>query len=86
MLLRGKGSEPEAEACFREAIKVARRQSAKWWELCATVSLARLLMKQGCRDEARTMLVEIYDWFTEGFDTHDLKEAKQLLNELDQEF
>jgi predicted ATPase len=50
------------------------------------VSLARLLMKQGRRDEGRTMLGEIYNWFTEGFDTHDLQEARQLLDELDQEF
>ena len=54
-------------------------------ELRATVSLARLLAKQGCRHEARTMLSEIYNWFTEGFDTCDLQEAKQLLDEPAQE-
>jgi len=80
------GSEPaegNAEKCFRAAIDVARMQEAKWWELRATTSLARLLAKQGKRDEARAMLAEIYTWFTEGFDTADLKEAKALLDELD---
>jgi predicted ATPase len=61
---------------------VARRQSTKSLELRATTSLARLLDKQGRRDEARRMLVEIYGWFTEGFDTADLKDAKTLLEEL----
>lgn len=56
--------------------------SAKAWELRATMSLARLLASQGKRDEARTMLADIYTWFTEGFDTTDLKEAKALLIEL----
>jgi len=55
---------------------------AKLWELRATTSLARLLAKQGKRDEARAMLADIYNWFTEGFDTADLKETKALLNEL----
>jgi predicted ATPase len=72
----------EAEACFRKAIEIARSQSARWWELRATVSLARLLRDTGRRDEARSMLAEIYNWFTEGFDTADLKEAKALLDEL----
>jgi predicted ATPase len=71
-----------AERCFRAAIEIARRQSAKIAELRATTSLARLLAKQDRRDEARTMLTEIYGWFTEGFDTADLKDAKALLNEL----
>jgi ATP/maltotriose-dependent transcriptional regulator MalT len=82
----GAGSNPkikqEAESYFRQAIEVARRQSAKSWELRATMSLARLLAKQGHRDEARTMLTEIYGWFTEGFDTADLKDAEALLDEL----
>jgi len=56
--------------------------SAKAWELRTTTSLARLLAKQGHRQEACTMLAEIYNWFTEGFDTADLKEAKALLDEL----
>src|SRR5713101_5215575 len=72
----------EAEQCFRRAIEIARRQEAKSWELRATTSLARLLDKQGRRDEARAMLTEIYDWFTEGFETADLKDAKALLGQL----
>jgi tetratricopeptide (TPR) repeat protein len=72
----------EAEICFRRSIEIARGQSAKWWELRATMSLARLLDKQGNHDEARTMLAEIYGWFTEGFDTADLIDAKALLKEL----
>ena len=74
--------EGEAEACFRKAIEIARVQSAKWWELAATTRLARLMAKQGKRDEARSMLADIYNWFTEGFDTADLKDAKALLKEL----
>jgi class 3 adenylate cyclase/tetratricopeptide (TPR) repeat protein len=77
--------EDEAESCFRQAIEIARHQQAKWWELRATVSLARLLASQGHRHEASTLLADVYNWFTEGFDTRDLQEAKQLLNELDQE-
>jgi adenylate cyclase len=72
----------DAEHCFRQSIEVARRQEAKSWELRATMSLARLVRKQGKRDEARAMLSEIYNWFTEGFDTADLKDAKALLEEL----
>jgi len=72
----------EAESCFRQAIEIAQHQKAKWWELRATMSLARLLAKQDRRTEARTMLAEIYGWFTEGFDTAALKEAKVLLEEL----
>ena len=67
---------------FREAIKVAQKQSAKWWELRASKSLARLLRYTNRRDEARAMLAEIYSWFTEGFHTADLKDAKALLDEL----
>src|SRR6516164_8395846 len=72
----------EARNCFERAVEIARRQSAKSLELRATMSLARLLAKQGRRDEARMMLAEIYNWFAEGFDTADLKEAKALLEEL----
>jgi predicted ATPase len=61
---------------------VARRQKAKSWELRATTSLARLWQRQGKREEARLILAQIYNWFTEGFDTADLKEAKALLEEL----
>jgi predicted ATPase len=81
LLLESRRSS-EAETCFRHAIEIARRQSAKSVELRATTSLARLLDKQGRRDEARRMLGEIYGWFTEGFDTADLKDAKALLDAL----
>jgi predicted ATPase len=71
----------EAQSCFERAIAIALKQSAKSLELRATISLARLLAKQGRRDDARAMLAEIYGWFTEGFDTADLKDAKALLDE-----
>jgi tetratricopeptide (TPR) repeat protein len=71
-----------AEAEFREAIVLARSMGAKAWELRTTMSLARLLAKQGKRDEAHAMLAKIYGWFTEGFDTADLKGARALLDEL----
>jgi hypothetical protein len=71
-----------AEADFREAITLAQKMSAKAWELRATMSLARLLSHTGRRDQASPMLAEIYNWFTEGFDTADLKEAKALVDEL----
>jgi tetratricopeptide (TPR) repeat protein len=82
LLMGGGGATEEAERCFRAALEVARAQEARWWELRATVSLARLLASQGRRDEARAVLAEIYSWFTEGFDTADLKDAKALLEEL----
>jgi predicted ATPase len=72
----------EAQSCYERAIEIAHHQSAKSLELRATISLARLLNKQGNRDEARAMLAEIYNWFTEGFDTADLKDAQALLDEL----
>jgi tetratricopeptide (TPR) repeat protein len=81
-LLKDPRNEAEAARCLRQAIDVARRQAARLFELRATTSLARLLTKQGHPDEARTMLAEIYGWFTEGFDTADLKDAKALLDEL----
>jgi class 3 adenylate cyclase/tetratricopeptide (TPR) repeat protein len=81
--LRLKQGQTElAEVDFREAIALAQKMSAKAWELRATTSLARLLNAHGKRDEARSMLTEIYGWFTEGFDTADLKDAKALLDEL----
>jgi predicted ATPase len=83
LLMLDSDAGDEAEGSFREAIEVARRQSAKWFELRATASLARLLVKRARTGEARTMLAEIYNWFTEGFDTADLKDAKSLLDELD---
>ena len=75
-------TEPEVEACFRQALTIARRQSAKLLELRAVMSLSRLWQNQGKQDEARQLLAEIYGWFTEGFDTTDLQEAKALLQEL----
>ena len=74
----------EAEACFQQAIAVAQQQSAKSWELRAATSLARLWQQQGKRAAARDLLAPVYDWFTEGFDTADLKDAKALLSELTQ--
>jgi predicted ATPase len=82
LLKRDDSNIGEAESCFDRAIEIARNQSAKTFELRATMSLARLLAKQGQRVEARTMLADIYDWFTEGFDTADLKDAKALLDDL----
>jgi tetratricopeptide (TPR) repeat protein len=75
----------EAEISFRAAIDIARMQDARLLELRGTMSLARLLAKQGRGEEARTMLAEIYGWFSEGFDTADLKDAKALLDRLDTE-
>jgi hypothetical protein len=82
LLLQNVSGATDAENCFRGAIQIAQRQQAKSWELRATMSLARLLASQGRRDEAVTMLAAIYNWFTEGFDTADLKDAKALLDEL----
>jgi len=83
LLLRQDNSNGvEAQQCFERAIEIACRQKAKSWVLRATTNLARLLDKQGKRDQARAMLAEIYNWFTEGFDTADLKDAKALLEEL----
>jgi tetratricopeptide (TPR) repeat protein len=75
-------NKSQAEQHFRKAIEVARHQNAKSCQLRATTSLARLLRDTNRRDEARTMLSEIYNWFAEGFDTADLKDAKALLDEL----
>ena len=72
----------QAEQRFREAIAMARARGTKLLELRAVTSLARLLRDTGRRDEARAMLADIYNWFTEGFDTVDLKDAKALLDEL----
>ncbi|HEV8715823.1 MAG TPA: hypothetical protein VGX03_23715 [Candidatus Binatia bacterium] len=74
--------EDKAEACFLKAIEIARKQQAKSLELRAVMSLSRLWQQQGKKAEARQMLAEIYGWFTEGFDTKDLQEAKTLLEEL----
>ena len=72
----------KAEAYFERALAVARAQQAKSWELRAAMSMARLWRDQGKRDEARELLAPVYGWFTEGFDTPDLKQAKALLDEL----
>src|SRR5262249_55032302 len=72
----------QAETYFQQALTIARRQQAKSWELRAATSLARLWQQQGKQAEARALLAPIYDWFTEGFDTADLQEAKALLDEL----
>ena len=82
ILAQDASNAAQAEQSFRTAIDIARQQHAKSWELRATISLARMLAKQGRRDEARAMLADIYDWFTEGFDTADLKDAKALLGQL----
>ena len=74
--------ESEAEECFLRAIEVARKQQAKSLELRAVMSLSRLWQTHGKTKEAHEMLAEIYNWFTEGFDTKDLQEAKALLKEL----
>ena len=75
-------TQTEAEACFLKAIDIARKQQAKSLELRAVMSLSRLWQQQGKKEEARQLLAEIYDWFTEGFDTKDLQEAKTLLEDL----
>jgi predicted ATPase len=82
LLRRDDSNAAEAKLCLVHAIDIARSQTAKSFELRATISLARLLAKLGRCDEARAPLAEIYGWFTEGFDTADLKDAKVLLDEL----
>ena len=72
----------EAEASLHKAVEVARAQSARLFELRAATSLARLWRDQGERQQAQDLLAPIYDWFTEGFDTPDLKDAKALLDKL----
>jgi predicted ATPase len=82
LLKQAVADEPQAEACFHQALAVARHQQAKSLELRATVSLSRLWQCQGQCHAARMLLAPIYGWFTEGFDTPDLQEAKALLEEL----
>ena len=79
---QGSREQHEAEACFQHALDVARRQQAKSLELRAALSLARLWQRQGKCAEAYDLLAPVYGWFTEGFDTADLQEAKALLDEL----
>jgi predicted ATPase len=81
-LLAGAGTPSEAEAAIEQSIAVARRQNAKSWELRGAMSLARLRRQQGRPQEAAALLAPILGWFTEGFDTADLKEAKALLDKL----
>jgi predicted ATPase len=81
-LLLRQGHTEGAEESYRKALSIAEEQEAKLWELRATTSLARLWGEQDRRAEARDLLASVYRWFTEGFDTADLKEAKALLDEL----
>jgi predicted ATPase len=82
MLLLATNEHDTAEDSFKQALAVARRQNAKFWELRAATSLGRLWRDQGKRNEAHDLLVPIYGWFTEGFDTRDLRDAKILLDKL----
>jgi len=81
-LLLRQGHSEAAEELYRKALGIAVEQEAKLWELRAAASLARLRRDQGRRTEARDLLAPVYGWFTEGFDTPDLREAKALLDEL----
>jgi predicted ATPase len=81
-LMSPKPDAEKAEACFDHALAVARQQQAKSWELRAATSMARLWRDQGKPQQARELLDPVYGWFTEGFDTLDLKQAKALLDEL----
>jgi predicted ATPase len=74
----------ESATCFQQAIAIAQNQSAKSLELRAATNLARLWQSQGKRQDAYDLLVPVYEWFTEGFDTADLQEAKELLQELEE--
>jgi class 3 adenylate cyclase/predicted ATPase len=82
LLSESADNRSEAEVCFGQALDIARRQQAKWWELRAAMSLARLWRQQGKHQAARELLAPVYGWFTEGFDTADLQEARTLLDEL----
>ena len=81
-MIAPKRDMPKAEEYFERALAVSRQQQAKSWELRAAMSLARLWRDQGKVQQARELLAPVYGWFTEGFDTRDLKEAKALLEEL----
>jgi Tfp pilus assembly protein PilF len=81
-IYRVKGELLGAEDCFEQSLKIARQQQAKSWELRTTTSMARLYKNQGKQKDARALLAPIYNSFTEGFDTTDLREAKALLDEL----
>ena len=83
LLQQNSDNQAEAETCFHHALEIARNQQAKSFELRAATSLARLWQQQGKRQEAHDLLAPVYGWFTEGFDTADLKDAKALLHELE---
>jgi predicted ATPase len=83
LVLLAENNLDEAQACYQQAIRIARDQQAKSLELRAVRDLARLWAEQGRRTEARDLLTPVYGWFTEGFDTADLKDAKALLDELE---
>jgi hypothetical protein len=78
----GLGAEPMPETCFQQAVDIARQQQARSLELRAAASLARLWQSQDKRQDAHDLLAPVYNWFTEGFDTADLRDAKALLDEL----
>ena len=82
ILLSREPNTAKAQAYFERALQIGRRQQAKSWELRAAISMARLWSDQGKREQAHALLAPIYGWFTEGFDTSDLKEARGLLDEL----
>jgi predicted ATPase len=82
LLLRSVADERQAEACFHQALEISRRQQARLWGLRAAMSLSRLWQRQCKRDAARELMSPLYGWFTEGFETADLREAKALLAEL----
>jgi predicted ATPase len=82
LLQRSSDNQREAETCFQHAMTIAQNQAAKAWELRTATSFARLWQHQGKRQEARDLLVPVYHWFTEGFETADLQEAKALLDDL----
>jgi predicted ATPase len=85
LLQQASDNQHEAETCFQHAMAIAQNQQAKSWELRASTSLARLWQQQGKRQEAHDLLAPVYHWFTEGFDTADLKDAKALLEVLEEE-
>jgi predicted ATPase len=82
LLQQSSDNQVETETCFHQSLDIARQQQAKSWELRATTSLAKLWQQQGKRKEAYDLLAPVYNWFTEGFDTADLQDAKALLDEL----
>jgi predicted ATPase len=82
LLQQSSNNQADAETCFQQAISIARSQQAKSWELRAATSLSKLWHQQGKRQKAYDLLAPVYNWFTEGFDTADLQDAKALLDEL----